>query len=293
MKGNNWTILKLLNTTAHFFASRGIETSRLDAELLLGHCLKKGRVELYLQYDQPVMEEELERFRGLVKRRVKREPVAYITGIKEFWSLAFMVSREVLIPRPETEKLLEIALKIVPFLHQGPKGPLILDLGTGCGALAICMAKELKGRRAKILATDVSLGALRVARENALRLGYGGEVLFILADLFPPISVPEIDLVVCNPPYIPTSQIRTLGPEIRDFEPWEAIDGGADGLALIERIIARSQESIKPRGVLILELDPYQADRVTEMMKSNGGFNSIRIHRDLEGRKRVVEAHRC
>lgn len=292
MKGNSWSILKLLNTTVPFFASRGIGKPRLDAELLLGHCLGKGRVDLYLQYDQPVTEEELERFRGLVKRRVKREPVAYITGIKEFWSLPFKVSSEVLIPRPETELLIEIALKRIPILHHEPKGNLFLDLGTGCGALAICVAKELKRRRAKILATDISLGALRIAIENASRLGYGGEISFILADLFPPMRKTQIDLVICNPPYIPTSQIQALEAEIKDFEPKGAVDGGPDGLALIRRIIAISPTYLKPGGVLILEVDPSQADGVAEMMRRDEGFDSVIIYKDLEGRKRAVEAQR-
>lgn len=249
-------------------------------------------MELYLKYDQPVTEEELDRFRGLVKRRVKREPVAYITGIKEFWSLPFQVSSGALIPRPETELLLEIALKRIPLLQHGPKGYLFLDLGTGCGALAICVAKELKGRKARILATDISLAALRIAIENASRLGYRNEISFILADLFPPVRKKEIDLVICNPPYIPTSQIQALEAEIKDFEPREAVDGGPDGLALIRRIIAISPTYLKPGGVLILEVDSSQADGVAEMMRRDEGFDSALIHKDLEGRKRAVEAQR-
>jgi len=183
--------------------------------------------------------------------------------------------------------LLELALERISSMDR--ENSLILEIGTGCGALAICMAREKKGM-VRIVATDISTGALQIARENASMHGCEGYISFVKADLFPPLKGPEVDLIVCNPPYIPSSHIPALDPEIKDYEPRWAIDGGPDGLDQIRRIIALSPFFLKPKGELLMEIGFDQAERVVRIIEENGCFDETTISHDLSGKERIVWA---
>ena len=274
-----WTVLKVLNWTTQYFQQKGIATPRLDAEVLLAHLLGTDRVGLYLNYDKPLKEEELKAFREMIQRRSGGEPIAYITGYKEFWGLRFRVTPACLVPRPSTELLVEEALKIARTIPS----PKILEIGTGCGAVAIALAKELK--EAQVVATDISPYALEVAAENAKE--HGVEVVFLQADLFPEGEV--YSLVVSNPPYVPTEKIFELEPEVRDYEPPEALDGGEDGLKYFRAIAKEAPEHLSEGGWLILEMGEGQHEQVLDILKREG-FSSLELVPDLEGIKRVVKA---
>jgi release factor glutamine methyltransferase len=282
-----WTILEVLRWTTGRFERQGIETARLDAELLAARAFHRTRVELYMHFDQPLGERELGDYRGLVERRLAGEPVAYILGRKEFWSLELEVGPAVLVPRPDTEALIEQALDLLRALPKAGAQPRVADVGTGSGAIALAIKRELP--TAEVVAVDVSPEALAVARANALRLGL--EVGFALGDLVEPLAeLAPFDLVVSNPPYIPSGDIDCLAAEVRR-EPRLALDGGADGLALVRRLAAGATHVLGPGGALAMEIGAGQATAALEILRRNG-YAAVSVRPDLAGIERVVFGHR-
>ena len=284
----SWTILETLKWTVDYFKRHGVEHGRPAAEILLAHCLRCERIDLYLRYDQPLLADELKRFKALIQRRVQREPDAYIVGQKEFWSLAFQVTPAVLIPRPETECLVEAAL------HWHPANDTIqvLELGTGSGAISVALAHERSNWR--IRASDISADALGVARLNARRMLGANRIIFSEGSWFEPFvdQVGFFDLIISNPPYIPSKDLDGLAPEVRQFEPATALDGGADGLSCLGHIINDAPEYLKPGGGLILEIGYDQRSAVEALGHRRGAYQSMKVEKDYCGLDRVALFHR-
>ncbi len=302
-----WTIGRLLDTVAPYLRGKGSSSPRLDAELLLAEALGLERIDLYTQYDRPLEAAELATYRALVARRAAHEPVAYILGRAYFRRLCLEVSPAVLIPRPETEELVEVALEVVrrrPPLGRPAAAPRAVDVGTGSGAIALSLALEAG---IPVLATDTSWEALTVAARNAERLGLSHLVEFRQLDLLgltsgeagegarpedwaedglPPESLP---LVISNPPYVATPDLATLAPDIREFEPLAALDGGPDGLDVFRRLVPQAFRVLEPGGVLLLEVGDGQAAAVAELA-GKAGFAFTVVHKDLSRKERVVEA---
>jgi release factor glutamine methyltransferase len=275
-----WNILSLLKWTTEYFTSRSIESPRASAEILLAHILNLKRIDLYIRYDQPMTADELACFKALIKRRAAGEPVAYIVGEKEFWSLSFCVTPDVLIPRPETEILVETTLSIIP------KEPCqkIAELGTGSGAIIISLASERPGH--DFFASDYSTRALNIAIKNANT--HGSDIRFFAGDWFSALHPnARFNLIVSNPPYIPTSDIDMLQPEIRKFEPKLALDGGNDGLDAIRHILDTAKPHLVPGGSLMLEIGYDQKDRIFAIAEQFG-YEELRCIRDYAGLDRVV-----
>ncbi len=283
----DWTILKLLAWTTSFFKSHGIESPRADAEILLAHTLGSERIALYTHHDQPLNPDELSRFKALIKRRAGREPVAYIVGQKGFWSLELAVTPAVLIPRPETECLVEKALQFLP-CDAAPSPLRVLELGTGSGAIVLALAKERPAHR--FYALDRSLAALTVARRNARRAGLDGRVCFWVADWVDSLrhGGPLFDLIVSNPPYIRTGDIAGLQPEIGRFEPRQALDGGPDGLQDLHRIIRQSPPFLAAGGRLLLEIGWDQAKALAALAADCGMYEESAVFQDYSGLDRVL-----
>jgi release factor glutamine methyltransferase len=281
-----WTVLDLLRWTTEHFRSRGIEGARLDAECLLAHALDAERLQLYLEFDKPVPPGERARFRELVKRRAdERVPVALLTGRREFWSLPLRVTPDVLVPRPETETLVEVGLRLLPDRESSAR---ILDMGTGCGAIALALAKERP--KACITATDISEPALAVARENAAELGFANRIRFLVGDGFEPVRGERFDLIASNPPYLSGREEPALAPELA-HEPREALFAGGEGTELLRRIACEARDLLEAGGALAVEVTPQQAPEMTEWLVS-AGFARPESHCDLAGRVRVVSAER-
>jgi release factor glutamine methyltransferase len=281
-----WTVLELLRWTTQHFSERGIETPRLDAECLLAFALDCDRLRLYVDYEKPVEETERARFRELVRERGgDRVPVALLTGRREFWSLPLRVSRDVLVPRPETETLVATALELVP---DRDAEVAVLDVGTGSGAIALAIASERV--KARITATDLSAAALVVARENAAALALSDRVRFLEGSLFEPVAGESFDLVVSNPPYVAERDAARLPPELR-HEPASALFAGPDGTDVLRAIAARVGEVLAPGGAVLVELDPRQADAMSAWLRE-AGLVAINVHRDVAGRQRVVSARK-
>lgn len=278
------TPLELVRLAAEHLGQRGVETPRLDAELLLAQVLGVSRIQLYLQFDRPLKTAEVDAYRDSVRRRALREPVAYITGEREFWSLQLAVDPRVLIPRPETETLVESCLE-----HMGDAGRLV-DLGTGSGALALAFLVERPGWTA--VGLDCSLGALAVARENALRLGLSDRLELQCGDLFGPVCGEVFSLVVSNPPYIPTAQIDELEPEVARHEPRAALDGGADGLDTIRRIALEAPEFLQGRGLVALEFGVGQEKDVASIFQKTDAYGDLVLVNDYTKRPRAVLARK-
>ncbi|MBW2038385.1 MAG: peptide chain release factor N(5)-glutamine methyltransferase [Deltaproteobacteria bacterium] len=285
MAQERWTVLKVLEWTTEYFREKGMEKPRLEAEVLLAHLLGVDRVGLYLNYDKPLKEEERRVYREMIQRRTAWEPIAYILGYNEFWSLRFKVSPECLIPRPETEHLVEEVLRIGGQLQPPLR---VLEIGTGCGAVAIVLAKELK--ETQIVATDISAHALSLAQENAQAHGVGERIRFVQKDLFPCVGTPFC-LIVSNPPYIPTDEILQLAPDVRDYEPLNALDGGEDGLRFFREIAQGAPGFLIEGGWLLLEMGKGQAQKVTDILEGEK-FTHIELVPDYAGIKRVVRAQR-
>lgn len=285
---SDWTVLKILQWTTQYFASHGIDSPRLTAELLLAHVLDTTRLALYLQHDQPLSASERAAYKHLIQRRLRREPVAYILGKKGFWNLDLEVSPDVLVPRADTETLVETALEVIPEQADGSCWT-ILDAGTGSGAIVLSIACERMGHR--YIATDRSMAALRIARKNAQRAGIDG-VLWVCADWLDAFDCRSLDAVVSNPPYIPTAEIERLEPEVNGYEPRAALDGGADGLDAFRRIVVQARRILRPSGWLLLEIGWNQGAAVQRLIEDVGGFEDVRIRKDLGGMDRVVAARR-
>ncbi len=277
--GKTWTILEVLNWTAGRFATEGVESPRVDAEVLLAWCLDLERIRLYTDHDKPLAAEELAAYRGAVKRRLAGEPVAYITGSREFWSLSLEVDPAVLIPRPETELLVERSLA-----RCDGAGLTMADVGTGSGAIALALARERLG--ATVYALDSSAEALEVARRNAERTQV--ELTFLQGDLLEPVQGRgPLDLVVSNPPYVTTAEMEDLPRHVRNFEPRLALHGGEDGLDVYRRLVPAAAAALGAKGHLILEIGHTQAVAVSGLLEE-AGFESVEVFQDLAGLDRAV-----
>jgi len=286
-KETPWTILKLLQWTISYFNFHKIEGARASAEILLANAMGIKRIDLYLRYDQPLSRQELATFKTLIKRRVKREPVAYIIGNKEFWSLDLDVTKDVLIPRPDTECLVEQALLYVPGKDLNAVWN-ILELGTGSGAIIVSMATQHPQHR--YFASDRSEKAVLVAEGNAEKNLLYGAILFFVGDWFCPIknNISKFDMIVSNPPYIPTHVIAGLEPEIAFYEPRIALDGGKDGLDSLRLIINQAPSFLKPAGYLILEIGYDQKQKISKIVNHCGKYESVHIVKDYGGHDRVA-----
>lgn len=275
-----WTIGEILQWTKQYFGGKGVENPRLDAEVLLSHILHQDRLYLYVHFDQPLQPEELAAFRQCVKKRAARIPVAYITGTKEFMGLAFTVSPSVLIPRPETELLVEQALvRMAPLT-----APAILDLGTGSGAIAVSVLKNLP--QAQGVAVDISPEALAIAEKNAWQLGVADRLTLAQGDLFAPVAASRFDAILSNPPYIPCADLKTLQPEVCR-EPVFALDGGRDGLDFYRRIIAQGSAYLKPDGFIAFEIGMGQLPGIKGIVEPSR-FVISEVQKDYAGIERVV-----
>jgi release factor glutamine methyltransferase len=281
-----WTTLTVLDWTTRRFADAGIASARLEAQLLLAHALGCNRMQLYTGFDKPLGEVELAGFRSLIKRRLAGEPVAYLLGEQEFWALPFHVDASVLVPRADTETVIEVALRMRADRTLPCR---VLDLCTGSGAIAISLAKELPA--ARVIATDVSAAALAIARRNAERNAVADRVELHEGDLFAPVTGERFDLIVANPPYIASAVIDTLAPEVRR-EPRLALDGGSDGLAFYDRICAAILDHLEPGGALVVEHGFDQADAVRGRLAA-AGLVDIGLEHDLGKNPRVTFGRRA
>lgn len=277
------TVLEIIKRTTDFFEKREVESARLNAELLIGHALGLKRMQLYLQFERPLTEAELETIRPLVKRRGLREPLQYIVGTTEFCGLRLKVDRRALIPRPETELLVELVKQHVP---TPPKR--VLDLGTGSGAIALALASAYP--EAAVTAVDLSEQALELARENATALGLAERLRVLASDWYSEIPAAEtFDLIVSNPPYLSDEETNAALPEVKDHEPRNALSAGADSAAALNRIIRESRARLNAGGLLALETGIAQHGRLLAAV-TDAGFARAEPHRDLTGRDRFVLA---
>ena len=268
----------------------GIPSPGLEAHLLAALVLDVSREEVLRAYDQEISYEALMKIENLAERRSSGEPMAYIRGYKEFWSLGFEVDRRVMIPRPETELLVDRCLRHAREKARGRR-LLALDVGTGSGAIACAFAVELED--ASIIASDVSPDAVAVARGNAGKLGLDHKIRFVLGNLLEPFGVGcDFDIIAANLPYIPSGRLKLLPEGIRDFEPGLALDGGTDGLEVIRRLAAAARCHVGDGGILALEVEDDQVDSVTAMLKAAGGFGTLGVDVDTAGFKRVVWAEK-
>ncbi|MEI7672853.1 MAG: peptide chain release factor N(5)-glutamine methyltransferase [Deltaproteobacteria bacterium] len=280
------SIRTILQQAAHDLNISGSSSPRLDAELLLMHLLKIDHLLLFTHPERELIEEEAAAFAQVVSRRCSGEPLAYITGEKEFWSLRFEVNREVLIPRPETECLIEELLR---FYDPPGAGLQILDIGTGSGAIGIVLARELP--EARVVATDISAEALSVSRRNAMANGVADRVDFIQGDLLAAVSG-IYDIICSNPPYIPDVQYGLLPPGIRDFEPRGALFAGPDGLDFYRRVIREGVSRLKAGGRIFLEIGEGQRNKVEALFRQECGYRDIDCRKDYGGMDRVVSARK-
>ena len=287
------TVLELLNGSTNYLKDHGIENPRLNAELLLARSLKLSREQLYTHFQIQINQEEKEALEKLVQRRISGEPLQYILEHQEFWSIDLGVDPRVLIPRPETEVLVEQGLAILSKISL-KRTPSVLEIGTGSGAIAIALAKEMKNLF--LVATDISIDALILAKENAKSAGVLDRIKFINGDLFGPLRSSRerniFDLILSNPPYIIRRKISTLPKEVKDHEPIIALDGGEDGLSFYRRIIPEAPFYLLEGGWLLLEVALGQSRIVSEMIEGGGHFFKPESIPDLSGIGRVVEAQR-
>lgn len=287
-----WTIQKLLNWTTEYLTQKGVDSPRLSAELLLSSVLGLTRIELYTQYNRVVGEEHLARLRELVARAGRHEPIAYLVGRTEFYSLELEVTPDCLIPRPETELLVQRAIE---FLRRRAGSRNVCDLCTGCGTIAVAIAKNVPD--ARVIATDLSEAALSVAARNVEKHGLQERVELLEGDLFEPLipqlDVTQFDLIACNPPYVSDAEYEELEKNVKDYEPKTALYGGRDGLDLYRRICEQVGPFLKPDGALLLEIGYKQGPAIKGMLEQAGLFPSIKVDKDLIGHDRVVLAGRA
>ena len=289
MPNKIWRVMDLLDWTSGYFEQHGIPNPRLDAEVLLGHLLDKSRLQLYLHFEMPVFQEHLTPFRELIKKRIEHTPVSYITNRKEFLSLDFYVDERVLIPRPETEQLVETVLATNTDTPQR-----LLELGTGSGAIATSLA--VHQAEWDIVATDISEPALAVAQKNAETHACTAQITFMSGDLFEPIKtidIPEkrqFDWIVCNPPYIKNMERDSLSPDVRDHEPEIALFAGDDGLNVIRRLISEAPQYLSPNGKLLFEIGATQAESVCALIDAEPAYCRSEFLKDYAKKDRLVLA---
>lgn len=282
--GRNWTVREVLNWTRGYFRDGGIVQPRLEAEILLAHALDVDRLHLYLSPDKPLDAAELKRYRELIKQRKAGNPLQYLIGEVSFFGLRFRVNRHALIPRAETEELLERALQLAP---RGQ--PLdCLDLGTGTGVIAVCLAKFLP--QASVIAVDISTQALQLARDNAELNGVADRIIFRQSDWFDSVDG-KFDLIISNPPYIERENLSKLATEVREHEPRAAVDGGPGGTEQLERLINGLQGHTRPGTIIMLEVGDGQGERMFQSMEC-AGVEEVKVENDLADKERFVIA-RC
>jgi len=285
---SSWTILELIKWTTSYFTTHDIDSPRTTAELFLADVLNIKRIDLYLQYDRPLVPSELEAFKALIKRRVSREPVAYIRGHKEFWSMDLKVTPDVLIPRPETECLVEAVLSHLQDTDGG-KGKKVLDLGTGSGAIVLALASQCPDHL--FFASDLSPKALEVASENAKHHGLEKRAHFFSGDWFYTFrnSTVLFDFIVSNPPYIRSDDIKKLQPEVGEYEPRMALESEIDGLGAIRHIVQEAHAYLNHDGYLLLEIDHHQKNDVSHIIDQTDQYQEVSFSKDYSGYYRVVE----
>lgn len=276
-----WTTLGVLDWTTQRFTEAGITAARLEAQILLAHVLGCTRMQLYTGFDKPLGEAELARYRALIKRRLAGEPVSYLVGETEFWGLPFWVDASVLVPRPDTETVIEVARVARPDRTAPCR---LLDLCTGSGVIAVSLAREYGA--AQVVATELSPAAAALARRNATRNAVAERVDVRDGDLFAPVRGERFDLIAANPPYVASAVIPTLSAEVRR-EPVIALDGGPDGLAFYDRICAGAREHLAPGGAIVLEHGFDQADAVAARLTA-AGFTGVTLVHDLGKNPRVT-----
>lgn len=305
-----WTIQKLLNWITEYFTNKGIDSPRLSAELLLSYVLAMKRIELYTQFDEPVAKEQLEKLHNLVKRTGRNEPIAYLIDKTEFYSLELNVTSDCMIPRPETELLVERAIEFLrtrtvrnaDFSRVDAKRPasngdrtgrqFVCDLCTGCGCIAVAIAKNYPD--ADVIATDISDAALAVAAKNIEKYQLKNRIKLLCGNLFDPVvpqlDVEKFDLIVCNPPYVSTAEFEKLDKNVKDYEPKLALLAGDDGLDIYRRICEKADDFLKPDAALMLEVGYSQGQAVRELLEQIGCFTEITIEKDLHDNDRVLIA---
>lgn len=280
-----WTVRRILEWTTAHLATHASETPRLDAEILLAHARGCQRIELYTHFGEIVSEDQRAIMRDLVRRRAAAEPVAYLVGHREFFSLDFRMTPAVLVPRPDTETLIIELLELAK-RHEAPR---ILDVCTGSGCIAVAIAVNLSG--ASLTAVDISGEALAVARENAQAHGVQDRVRFLKGDLFAPLEASErFDFIISNPPYVRDDEIANLPPDVRLHEPLLALRAGPEGLNVIRRLIAEAPGHLQPGGHLFVEISPQQAQDVERLCAATGAYEAVRIVRDLAGKDCALHA---
>ena len=285
----SWTVQKLLNWVTEYLTGKGVDSPRLSAELLLCHVVGLARIELYTQFDRPVPPQKLDQLHDLVKRAGLHEPVAYLTGRTEFYSIELDISSDCLIPRPETELLVQRAIE---FLRSRDGVQFVCDLCTGSGCIAVAVARNFLD--ARVVATDISSGALELADRNIAKHQLHERVELLQGDLFEPLvaqlDVGQFDLIVCNPPYVSSSEYETLAANVKDYEPKSALLAGADGLDVYRRLIDKVDQFLKPGAALMLEIGYAQGPAVRELLEQTGAFAEIKIEKDPQNNDRVVTA---
>ncbi len=284
MTSRTWTIREILEWATKDFAGRGIESPRLDAELLVAKALEIDRVGLYLDLNRPLVDEERSAIRPLVARRREREPVAYILGHRDFYGRRFKVTPDVLIPRPDTETLVEHALRCIP----QDSACRVLDVGTGSGAIAITIAAERP--LAQVTATDMSQAAIEVAAHNAEQLGVADRIHFECTDLLN--AGAQYDVIVSNPPYITRAEMAGLQEEVREHEPALALEAGEDGLDVVRALLAAAAPATERDGLLLIEIGAGQAASVVEFAAASPAWESVAVYPDINRIERVVHLRR-
>jgi release factor glutamine methyltransferase len=305
-----WTIQKLLNWVTEHLTDKGIDSPRLSAELLLSHVVGLKRIELYTQFDNPVAKQQLDRLHDLVKRAGQNEPIPYLVGKTEFYSLELNVTPDCMIPRPETELLVERAIEFLrtrsgrnsTMGNTLQKGSIsngartatqfVCDLCTGSGCIAVAIAKNFPD--ARIIATDICDAALAVAAGNVEKHQLGDQITLLCGDLFDPImpqlDVNEFDLIVCNPPYVSTAEYEKLDRNVKDYEPKVALFAGVDGLDIYRRVIEKADRFLKPNAALMLEIGYAQGPAIKKLLEQTSAFAEIRIEKDLHNNDRIAIA---
>jgi release factor glutamine methyltransferase len=306
----SWTVGRLLQWTADYLKGHGSESPRLDAEVLLAEVLRCQRIQLYASFDDMPGEQQRAAFRELVRRRAEGTPVAYLVGRREFYSLSFRVTPDVLIPRPETELLVVAAIDLAkgrqesvargqgsetsnqPSTISTPQSTIsIADVGAGSGVIAVCLAKHLPASR--LTAIDISPTALAVARDNAKQHGVADRIEFVESDLFAALPADrQFDLVVSNPPYVTTAELQQLSPDVRNFEPHAALLAGPKGTEVIERLIPQAAERLRAGGHFLTEISPMIHDAVCALLQKDHRFELGPTIKDIARLSRVVQARR-
>lgn len=279
---NVWTVRRVLEWTIDYLKSRDCENPRLDAEILLAYARRCKRIQLYTDYDQPMTDQQREMMRSLVKRRAAAEPVAYLVGHREFFSSDFEITRDVFIPRPETETLVMAALEVIKPLS----APRLLELCTGSACIPVAIAKNHPG--ARIQTVEKFDATAEVASRNIKKHGLADRIALLRGDLFGPVGADDrFDVIVSNPPYIPSAEIEDLDATVREHEPRAALDGGDDGLDMIRILIQKAPDFLIPNGWLMFELSPEQAEKSMDLLTQRG-FSQVAAKLDLSGNARVV-----